>query len=94
MERDVKEFVGRREQFKKRKFDSGVRASRQRFLETTTIVEQSRAQTSSGGARFSSSRGIRSPRGRGSWRPSVRSTSSRSNNTGGVTAISVELRDI
>ena len=65
VERDVKEFLGRREQFKKR-FDSGVGPSRQRSLEMTTTVEQSRAQISAGGARPNNSRGVGNSRGKGS----------------------------
>ena len=53
-------------------------------LETTTTVEQSRAQASAGGARSSSSRYMGSPRDRGSWKPPVRSTNSRSGNTGEI----------
>ena len=39
---------------------------------------------SSRGARFNSSRGMGSFRGRGSWRPLVRTTSSRFGNMGGI----------
>ena len=61
MERDVKELLGRREQFKRRRFDLRAGTSRQ-----STMVEQSRAQTSAGSARPSGSRSVGSFRGRGS----------------------------
>ena len=66
-----------------RRFDSGAGPSRQRFSDTT-MVEQSRAQTSAGGARSSGFRGVGSSRGRGSWRPPVGPTNARSGNTGGI----------
>ena len=84
VECDIKEYAGKHEQFKKRKFVSSDGASHRRSPKTTTIMEQSPAQTSLGGARSSNSRGMGSPRGRGSWRPPVKSTSLKSGNTGGI----------
>ena len=94
VERSVKEYVGRREQFKKRKCDLGVGASPQRSLKTTTIVEQSQAQTSLGGARSNSSRGMGSPRSRGSWRLQLDLLVQDLIIWEELSAIGVELRDI
>ena len=48
VEQDVKEFQSRREQFKKRRFDSGAGPSRQRSLDVTTTVEQSQPKLMQG----------------------------------------------
>ena len=57
--RDVKELSGRREQFKKGRFDSGIGTSRTKISEAVTTRDQSQAQVSSrvGGVGASSLRG-------------------------------------
>ena len=83
-ERDMKEYQGGQEQFKKRRFDSGAGPSRQRASDVTTILEQSQAKSSAGGARSSNLRGGGSSRGGGSWRPPTRPSPTRSSNTWGL----------
>ncbi|XP_057468765.1 uncharacterized protein LOC130757974 [Actinidia eriantha] len=74
----------RREQYKKRRFDSGVGPSRQRSSDVTTATEQSRAQTGAEIARPGNSRGGENSMGRGLWRPPARPNTARSGTTGGI----------
>ncbi|GFS41661.1 hypothetical protein Acr_00g0075610 [Actinidia rufa] len=83
-ERDMMEFQNRREQYKKRRFDSGAGPSRQKSSDVTTIAEQSRAQTNTGSARLGNSRGGGNTRGRGSWSPPARPNTARSGTIGGI----------
>ena len=85
VERDVQEFSGRPEQFKKGRFDTGAGSSKPKSADLTTTMEPRRAQSNfkPGGRRSSSPRGVSSARGRGSWRPPVRPTSNgRTGSTG------------
>ncbi|XP_057482045.1 uncharacterized protein LOC130768978 [Actinidia eriantha] len=84
MEHVGRKFLGKREQFKKRRFDSGAGTLQQRSLEMTTTVEQSRAHISARGERSNNSRGVGSSRGKGSWRPLVGPITARSGNIGGI----------
>ncbi|GFZ01882.1 hypothetical protein Acr_15g0004910 [Actinidia rufa] len=83
-EREVMEFQNRRENFKKRRFDSGAGPSRQKSTDVTATVVQSRAQTDARSAGPGSSRGGGNSRGRGSWRPPARPNTAQSGTTGGI----------